>query len=99
MKVKVVVTCSCGKKWEDEETPERAESWWKVLGVIEPELPALMEKKGEKETTEMALRILWARHSAYKKERGSKDPHEATVVQETTIETEEELQAYKKEKP
>jgi hypothetical protein len=96
MKTKIVVKCTCGKQWSDVESSTAAQSWWKVLDIVAPELSAEVEKRGDKKTTELALRLLWARHSAYCKEQGDKKPHESAVIQEITIETVDEVEAMKK---
>lgn len=95
MKSKIVVKCSCGKEWSDYKTPEAAESWWKVLDVADPELSTAIEKRGEEKTLELALRLIWARHSAYRQEQGDKKPHEATVTEEITLESVEEVEQMK----
>lgn len=97
MKSKIVVKCSCGKEWSDDNTPEAAESWWKVLEVADPELAAEIEEKGDEKTVELALRLVWARHSLYRKEQGDKKPHEATVTEDITLETVEEVEQMKKD--
>ncbi len=97
MKKRIIVKCSCGKEWSDDDTPEVAESWWKVLDAADPKLVARTEEKGDDKTVELALRLIWARHSLYRKERGDKNPHEATVSEEITIETIEEAKALKEQ--
>jgi len=97
VKSRIVVKCSCGKQWSDDKTPEAAESWWKVLEIAAPELVAAIEKKGDEKTVELALRLIWARHSAYRREQGDKKPHEATVTEEITLETMGEVEQMKKE--
>jgi hypothetical protein len=96
MKSRIVAKCSCGKEWSDDNTPEAAESWWKVLDIADPKLAAEIEKKGDKKTVELALRLVWARHSLYRKEKGDKIPHEATITEHITIETIEEVKMMQK---
>lgn len=99
MKSRIVVKCSCGKEWSADNTAAEAESWWKVLDVADPGLVAAIEKKGDEKTVELALRLIWARHSTYRKEQGDKNPHEATVTEDITIETIEEAEALKEQEP
>ena len=98
MKKRIIVKCDCGKKWEDEETPEAAQSWWRILDALDPGFSKAVEKKGDEKTVQMALRILWARHEAYRQEKGDKKPHDATVTEEITLESLQEVKEMKGEK-
>jgi len=84
MKSKISVVCECGKDWEDDDTPENAEKWWGIIKLTRPELYEAAVKRGEAQTLEFALRLLWALHSS-----GRRGKHDAIVNQITTIENED----------
>ncbi len=91
MKSRIIVKCSCGKNWEADNTEEEAAKWWEILDIISPGLGLHLESKGERKTVEWAFRLMWSRHSLYQQEQESKRKHEATVIQETIIETAEDM--------
>lgn len=97
MKSKIVVKCSCGKKWEDDNTPAAAKSWWEVLDIADPRLSQHVEETGVEKTLELALRLCWSRHQAFREEAGDHKRHEATVTEEITLENEADLLAVKEE--
>jgi hypothetical protein len=95
MKKQIIVECSCGRKWIEHNTPERAKLWWDVLDIVDPNISAYVTEHKSEKTLELALRLLWSRHAAYRKQKGDKTPHEATVKEEITIETLQELEQIK----
>jgi hypothetical protein len=97
MKQRIIVKCSCGRKWIDDDTPERAKFWWDILDIFDPLISAHATKRKSEKTLELALRIFWARHEAFRKEKGDKRPHEVTVTVEITVETLQELKQIKGE--
>jgi hypothetical protein len=98
MKSKIVVTCSCGKKWSDENTPEAAESWWKALDSVHPALVKHTEEKGYAKTVEWALRLLSAMHTTSCEQQGDKRKHEITITEEIVVESLEVLDKLEKQK-
>ena len=96
MKSQIIVKCSCGEKWEEDNTPEAAGRWWELLAIADPRIVEKVEQDGDEKTLEYALRLVWARHSIYQQERGNGRRHTAKVTEETTIESIEELGILKK---
>lgn len=91
MKTKLVVTCSCGRKWEYEESLEKANALWQILEIVDPRITTYTENSGDQKTMELALRIMWSRHSLYRNEKGDKNSHDAHIEEIITIDKLEEL--------
>jgi hypothetical protein len=96
MKSRITVKCSCGKQWSDSEDAATASFWWQALEIVHPGMIAATDKKGDGKTTELALRIIWAKHSMVRKEKGDKRHHEATVTQEIIIDDIGDLEKIKR---
>lgn len=93
MKSRIIVRCSCGAVWSEDNTPESAEHQWEILDALDPALRAAAEKRDLGRTVELALRVLWARHSLFAEERSGHPHNKVRITEEVTIEDLDDLTA------
>lgn len=80
MHTRIVAQCSCGKRWEDDETPERAYWWWRALAIVDPTLVREAMKAKKPHTVEYAFQLSWARHSLFR-EQVHNEKHTLRVIE------------------